>query len=443
MRQYLSQKVVHISPPQFLALSFAVIILLGTLLLKLPFATTAPLLWIDALFTAASATTVTGLVVVDTGGTFTVFGQVVIMVLIQIGGLGLMTFAVLIFIIFGKKIGLKQRLIVQEALNATSIGGLIRLIRTLSIFALFIEGIASLILAIQWVPEYGWAFGLYTSLFHAVSAFNNAGFSLWDDSLTQYVGHPLINIVISVCFIIGGIGFTVIADLAGKRKFKNLSLHSKLMITGTFTVNIIVMLCFFLLEFNNSASIGNLPLNEKMWASYFQAVTPRTAGFNSVEIGELRQDTIMIMILLMFIGAGSGSTGSGIKLTTFLVMVLACIAFLKGQEEPVVFKRAIRQHTILRALSIIVISLLFIFMSLFVLLLTEKVPFLIVLFEAVSAFGTVGLSMGLTPELTDIGKQIIILMMFIGRVGPLTLAFTIAKPKRSAIRYPADDIFTG
>ncbi|MFB5663434.1 TrkH family potassium uptake protein [Alteribacillus sp. HJP-4] len=435
---------IDMSPPQFLALTFALVIVAGTFLLKTPAAATVHISWIDALFTAASATTVTGLVVVDTGTVFTVFGQVVILVLIQIGGLGLMTFAVLIFLLFGKRIGLKQRLLIQEALNATSIGGLIRLIRLLALFSLTVETVAAVILALRWVPDYGWQFGLYTSVFHSISAFNNAGFSLWEDGLTRYVGDPAVNIIITFSFIIGGIGFTVIADVLHKRQFKTLSLHSKMMIVGTLVVNSFVMLVFFFLEFSNPATLGPLPLDEKIWASYFQAVTPRTAGFNSIDIGSMRTDSLMMTLLLMFIGAGSGSTGSGIKLTTFLIMIVACIAFLKGEEEPVVFGRAIRHLIILRALSIIVMSSTFIFICVFVLVITERsAPFIMILFEAFSAFGTVGLSMGLTPELSAVGKQIIIIMMFIGRVGPLTLAFTIAKPKKPSVRYPTDDIFTG
>ncbi|MBU8906320.1 TrkH family potassium uptake protein [Desertibacillus haloalkaliphilus] len=440
---HLKGRVVHLSPPQILALSFLVFIAIGTLLLKLPVASTTYISWIDALFTATSAITVTGLVVVDTGIDYTVFGQVVIMILIQLGGLGLMTFAVLIIMMLGKKIGLKQRILVQEAFNQTSLGGLVRLVKVLVIFAIILEAIAFSILSFRWVPEFGWQEGMYQSLFHTISAFNNAGFSLWSDSLSGYVGDPVVNIVITGLFITGGIGFTVLADIWYKKKFRHLSLHSKLMLVGTLVTNFIAMIVIFILEYANPATLGHLPLSEKLWGAYFQAVTPRTAGFNTIEIADMTTAAILLTLLLMFIGAGSASTASGIKLTTFLVMILATITFLKGKGETVTFERTIRKQTILRALAIIVISILFIFLTLFILTITENAPFLMILFEVVSAFGTVGLSMGLTDELSSIGKQVIIVMMFIGRIGPLTLAFTLARPQKSPVRYPEEEVFTG
>lgn len=439
----LKGKIIHLSPPQILAISFLFFIFIGMLLLKLPIATTSNITWIDALFTTTSAITVTGLVVVDTGTDFTVFGQVVIMCLIQLGGLGLMTFAVLIVMMLGKKIGLQQRILIQEAFNQTSLGGLVRLIKILLIFTLILESAAFIILSIRWVPIYGWQEGMYQSLFHTISAFNNAGFSLWSDSLSAYVGDPIVNIVITGLFITGGIGFTVLADIWYKKKFRKLSLHSKLMIIGTLFTNIVAMLLLFVLEYANPATLGNLPITDKLWGAYFQAVTPRTAGFNTLDIGEMTTASILLLLLLMFIGAGSASTGSGIKLTTFLVIVLSTITFLRGRSETVVFERTIPQYTKIRALAITVISIMFIFLTLFVLTVTENAPFLMLVFEVISAFGTVGLSMGITDELSTIGKQVIIVMMFIGRIGPLTLAFTLARPKKSRVRYPDEEVFTG
>ncbi|MET3504903.1 TrkH family potassium uptake protein [Halalkalibacter oceani] len=437
------RKVIRFSPPQTLAFSFVIFIGIGTILLKLPIATTKPISWLDALFTATSAMTVTGLVVVDTGTAFTVFGQVVLMCLIQLGGLGLMTFAILIVMMLGKKIGLQQRILIQEAMNQTSLGGLIRLVKILFLFSIVLELAGVILLAIRWVPEFGWGTGLYQSVFHTISAFNNAGFSLWSDSLSAYVGDPLVNSVITGLFITGGIGFTVLADIWYKRSFKRLSLHSKLMLVGTLLLNVIAFFVIFLLEYGNPATLGGLPLSEKIWGAYFQAVAPRTAGFNSLAIGEMNQASLFFTIVLMFIGGGSASTASGIKVTTFLVMLLATASFLKGQAETVVFERTIPAHTILRALAIIVISLLFIFLTLFILTVTEQAPFLTILFEVMSAFGTVGLSIGLTENLSAVGKEVMIVLMFIGRIGPLTLAFTLAKPKSSTIRYPGDEVMTG
>jgi trk system potassium uptake protein TrkH len=431
------------SPPQILAFSFFVAIIIGTFLLKLPIATTEPIRWLDALFTATSATTVTGLVVLDTGLDFTVFGQVVIMILIQIGGLGLMTFAVLIVVVLGKKIGLKERMLVQEALNQTSIGGVIRLVKILFVFAFSMEVIAVILLSIRWIPEYGWAYGIYTSIFHAISAFNNAGFSLWSDSLMGYVGDPVVNILITLLFITGGIGFTVLSDLWHTKFFHRLSLHTKLMLVGTLVINIIAMLLIFTLEYGNPATLGALDTGEKLWASYFQAVTPRTAGFNSLDIGSMNPGTIVFILLLMFIGAGSASTGSGIKLTTFIVIVMAVVTFSRGRNETVVFERTIKHQMILRSLAIVIISLFAIFLTILALSITENAPFIMIIFEAFSAFGTVGLSMGLTGELSDAGKLIVIVLMFIGRIGPLTLAFSLAKAQKSSIRYPDGEVFTG
>lgn len=436
-------KWVRFSPPQVLAIGFFLTIIIGSLLLKLPISTAKPLSWIDALFTAASATTVTGLAVVDTGTEFTVFGQTVIMGLIQVGGLGFMTFAVLIVMILGKKIGLKERMLVREALNQPTIGGVIGLVKVLFLFSISIELISALILSIRLVPQYGWASGLFASVFHAISAFNNAGFSLWPDNLMSYVGDPAVNLVITFLFITGGIGFTVLFDILKNRRFKAFSLHTKLMLAGTFILNIAATLIIFILEYSNPGTLGSLHLPDKLWASYFQAVTPRTAGFNSVDFGSMREGTIVFVLLLMFIGAGSASTASGIKLTTFLVILMSVIAYLRGHKETVIFRRTIKYPIIIKALAVSVISLFIVFIGIFALTITEQAPFIQVVFETFSAFGTVGLTMGLTPELTTAGKCIIIALMFIGRIGPLTFVFSFAKTEKSNIRYPDGEVFTG
>lgn len=438
-------KYIKLNPSQLLVLVFLFFIILGTLLLKLPISATTPISLTDALFTVTSAMTVTGLAVVDTGTVFTTFGQLVILMLIQVGGLGIMSFAVLIFIMLGKKIGFKERLIIQQSLNQTSLGGVIKLVKNLFIYSFSIEIIAMLILAIRWVPEYGWGKGMYYSFFHSISAFNNAGFSIWSDSLMKYVGDPLINLVITFLFIIGGIGFTVLSDIWYKRSFKKLSLHSKLMIGGTFMINLLAMIIVFSLEYSNPNTLGTLSsLSDKLWASYFQAVTTRTAGFNTLDIGSLHEATITFMLLLMFVGAGSASTGGGIKLTTFLVIVFSVLTFLKGKSQITIGNRAIKDKVIVRSLAISTISLLFIFLAVFLLNITEPEPFLKILFEVISAFGTVGLSMGITADLSDIGKIIIVFIMFLGKLGPLTLAFSLAtKLEQEKIRYPSEDILTG
>lgn len=431
------------SPPQTLAATFFIAIIIGTILLALPISRQEPIAFLDLLFTATSAITVTGLVVVSTGHDFTIFGQVIIMILMQIGGLGLMTFAILIILVLGRKIGLRERLLIQQSFNQTSTGGMVRLVRMLLIFAFSMEALATLLLAIRWVPEHGWGFGLFTSAFHAVSAFNNAGFSLWDDSLSVYVGDPLINILITFLFITGGIGFTVLYDLWQRRNFRSLSLHSKVMLTGTLAVNMTATLYLFVSEYSNPQTMGELPIGDKWWSSYFQAVTTRTAGFNTIDIGSMEIGTIVFLCLLMFIGAGSASTGSGIKLTTFLVIVLTVLNYLKGKKEAVVFKQTIPLHLLERSLAIAFISLSAVIGGILLLSYTESAPFEWVVFEAFSAFGTVGLSMGLTGELSSIGKIVVIILMFVGRIGPITLAFALARPEQERVRYPKGDIFTG
>ncbi|TMU84352.1 Ktr system potassium transporter B [Bacillus sp. BHET2] len=440
----MKQRVIRLSPPQLLVVTFLFFIIVGMGLLKLPFATTEDITWLDALFTTTSAMTVTGLAVVDTGGAFTLFGEVVVMSLIQIGGLGIMSFAVLIFMMLGRKIGFKERLLLQQALNQASVGGVIKLVKYLFFFSFLVEGLAVIILATEWVPEFGWRHGLYVSVFHSISAFNNAGFSLWSDSLMGYAGSPVVNLTISFLFIVGGIGFTVLVDLWKSKTIRRLSLHTKIMLLGTFIINVIAFMMIFVLEYNNPNTLAQLPLPDKLFASYFQAVTPRTAGFNSLDYGSMERSTLLLTILLMFIGAGSASTGGGIKLTTFVVISLSVFAFLKDKKEIRIFRRTIGQMHIFKALAISMISVLLIFTALFFLDMTERdTSFLALVFEVVSAFGTVGLSMGITASLSAVGKWIIIVVMFTGKLGPLTLAFSLSRPDKEKIRYPKEDILTG
>ncbi len=443
IRNRFALKFIKLSPPQVLIFVFLILIILGTSLLKLPFATTGGITWVDALFTATSAMTVTGLVVIDTGEAFTLFGEIVIVSLIQLGGLGIMTFAVLIFMVLGRKIGMKHRLLVQQATNQTSIGGVVKLVKNILIFSLAVETVGFVILAARWVPEMGWQAGAYASFFHSISAFNNAGFSIWSNSLMNYVGDPVVNIVISFLFIVGGIGFTVLNDLIRSKTFREMALHSKVMLTGTVVINLIAMFAFFILEYHNPQTLANLSLGDKLWGSYFQAVTTRTAGFNSVDISGIGIDTAFFMFVLMFIGAGSTSTGGGIKLTTAFVIIMAVITFLRGKSDPVLYGRTIRKHIVLKALAITIIGIMIVYTTIFILVLTEDHTFIEIAFEVISAFGTVGLSMGITGDLSTIGRIAIIFIMFLGKLGPLTLAFSLAQPDRTNIRYPDEDLFTG
>ncbi|MCB5239769.1 TrkH family potassium uptake protein [Niallia circulans] len=444
MRIPKKRDMIALSPPQILIFVFLAFTILGMFLLKMPLSTTGSISWTDALFTATSAMTVTGLVVIDTGSSFTLFGEIVILCLIQIGGLGIMTFAVLIFMSLGRKIGFKERILIQQALSQTSMGGIIRLAKQLFLFSIILETIAAVLLAIRWVPEMGWDKGIYAAIFHSISSFNNAGFSIWSDNLSGYVADPVVNIVISLLFIIGGIGFTVVFDLWKKSEFKKLTLHTKIMVIGTIVINFIAVFLVFSFEYDNPETLGNLSWSGKIQAAYFQGVVPRTAGFNTVDIGGLNESTLFLMILLMFIGAGSGSTGGGIKVTTFLAMVLSVLSFLRNKDEIVIFNRSIDDRTVVKSLAITIISLSVIFVAIFILDVTEKdARFLAIVFEVVSAFGTSGLSMGLTTTLTTIGKIVVVFVMFVGKIGPLTLAFSLATPNKSKIRYPKEDILTG
>lgn len=439
------------TPARVLVLGFGFLILMGALFLTLPGATRdgQGLSFLNALFTATSAVCVTGLVVVDTGTTFTMFGQLVILVLIQVGGLGFMTFATLIAIMLGKRVTFRERLVLQEALNQVSPAGVVRLARYVLLFTFVIESIGALILSFRWSFDLGWEQALYYGIFHAVSAFNNAGFDLFGNfmSLTGYSGDLAVNITIMLLIITGGLGFTVLADLySHKRKHKKFSLHTKIVLVTTATLIGLGAVFILAIEFSNPKTLGALPLPVKILAASFQSVTTRTAGFNTLNLSDLRDTTLIFMIALMFIGASPGSTGGGVKTTTFISVVLSVLSTFKGEEQIAVKGRTLPREMVKKAVAIITMATLLIFVVVSLLTLTEKADFLTVLFEVTSAFGTVGLSLGLTPHLTVLGKIAIMLTMFTGRVGPLTLGFALSQKIRGAqatIKYPEEKIIIG
>ena len=440
---------IRFSPAQVLVGGFLALIIVGTILLALPIASVEgrlPLL--DALFTATSAVCVTGLVVVDTGTHFTIFGQVVIMLLIQAGGLGFMTMATLFFLILGKKITLKDRLIMQEALNQFSLEGLVRLTKYILLLTIAIEGVAALLLGIRFSLDHGLALGMYMGLFHSISAFCNAGFDIMgivgEGSMSGYWNDPVVNFIIIGLFVIGGLGFTVLVDIYNRRPFKKMSLHSRLVLTLTAVLLFVGFVGVFLLEYNNPQTLGELPIYQKLLPSFFTGATTRTAGFNTLDTGALRPSTLFFMLVLMFIGASPASTGGGIKTTTFGLLLISVMAMIKGREEVHLFNRRLPFNIILKALAIIVIGLMVIGTGTIVLSRTENQEFLNIFFEVVSAFGTVGLSTGITSELTIFGRIIIIMIMFAGRVGPLTLALAFGQRlKPSKIRYPEEKVLVG
>ncbi|KAA0966928.1 Ktr system potassium transporter B [Sporosarcina sp. ANT_H38] len=423
--------------------NFLLLILIGTLLLKLPIATEQPISWIDALFTVTSATTVTGLIVFDPGSTLTLFGEIILLSLIQLGGIGLMVFAVAILLLLGRKIGMQNRIYLQESFSFQTLGGMVKFVRQILLFVLIVEGIAIIILSFYWIPTFGLQDGIYYSIFHVISAFNNAGFSLFPDNLVQFVNDPLVNLVLSSLLIIGGLGFVVVLDLIKKKSFVHWSLHTKMMITGTIALNCVATMTIFVLEFNNVLTIADFSMSDKLLASYFQAVSPRTAGFNTISIGEMEDSSLLFTMFLMFIGGGSASTASGIKLTTFMIIVLATISYFRSIREPHLFGRTIKFDIIFRSLAIATVSTMIVFIFIFLLTITETIPIFPLAFEVFSAFGTVGLSMGVTEDFSDIGRVLLCAVMFLGRIGPLTLFFLLLKPKKESFRYPYDQVQSG
>ncbi|SEK72171.1 trk system potassium uptake protein TrkH [Paenibacillus sp. cl141a] len=437
-----------LSPPQILVLGFAAIIFIGTGLLMLPISTTTgePLAFIDALFTSTSATCVTGLVVVDTGTTFSSFGEVVIMLLIQMGGLGFMTMATLFALVLKRRISLKDRLILQEAMNQSSMEGIVRLIRRVLLYSLVIEACGAVLLSVRWAFDMPLGRAIYYGVFHAVTMFNNAGFDLFGDfrSLTGYVYDPVVNFVVMFLIVSGGIGFIVLSDLIDYRKQRRLSLHSKVVLTMTAALLAVGFIVILIFEFTNPRTLGSLNWGGKFFGALFQSVTPRTAGANTIDITGLRQATQFFIVILMFIGASPGSTGGGIKTTTFTIMVGAVIAMMRGREDIVMFRYRLAQERVLKALTIALLALLLVLTVSMILSTTEEGDFLEILFETTSAFGTVGLSMGLTPDLTVFGKILISLTMFAGRLGPLTLAYALGPKKgKELYRHPEGKMIIG
>lgn len=439
----------YLSPPKILVLGFAIIIFIGACLLTLPIATEDGngLPFLNAVFTATSATCVTGLIVVDTGDTFTMFGEIVILALIQIGGLGFMTFATLLFLLLGKKISLKERLLLKEAFNNISMAGLVKLVKRILLFTALIELIGGLILSIRFSFDMPIGKAIYFGFFHSISNFNNAGFDLMGgfQGLTAYVADPFVVLTICALITIGGLGFIVMNELYEYRETKRLSVHSKIVLSATVILTVGSTLLIFLFEYSNSKTIGDLTGMGKILGSFYQAVTPRTAGSNTLPIGDLTHSTLFLTILLMFIGAGSGSTAGGIKITTFAVLAATLWAQIRGKEDVVLFRRRIVIETILKALTVAMCGMVIVvFVTIFLSITEQKHSFMMYLFEATSAFGTVGLSMGLTPELTPAGRILIILTMFAGRLGPLTIAFAITKRRKpEAFHHPKGNIMIG
>ncbi|MGI6343483.1 MAG: TrkH family potassium uptake protein [Bacillota bacterium] len=437
------------SPVQVLAASFALLILLGSLLLAMPAASRqGQLNYLDALFTATSAVCVNGLVVVDTWTQFSFWGQLVLLSLIQIGGLGVMTLATLLVVALGRRVSLRNRLLMQEALNQGSLEGIIRLLKSVGLFTFFFEALGALILTICFLPDYGWPLALWKGAFHSVSAFCNAGFDLigqWRN-LAPYASHWGVNLTITTLIIVGGLGFSVIADLQRQRRegfrWSRLTLHSKLVLTASAVL--LLGGSLFILVAEWGGGLAGLPPVYRPLAAWFQSVATRTAGFSTIATSSLKPATLFVLILLMFIGASPGSTGGGVKTTTFAAVFLMVVAVIRGRDDANVFGRRIPRELVMRSMSIVAVSLALVIGVTIALSLLEDHPFLTLLFEATSAFATVGLSLGITPGLSLVSKLIVIFTMYAGRVGPMTLAVALAHTGQQAqLRYPEEKIIVG
>lgn len=435
---------VNLSPPSLLALGFLSFILLGTLLLKLPFAHHGELSWINAFFTATSAVTITGLSVVNVGDAYTGFGKVVVMLLIQCGGLGFMTFALLAVMSISPKIGLKQQIMAQETIGQTSLYNVKFTVKGVFLYSLFFESVGTIILTLAWMPQYDFQHALFYAMFYSVSAFNNGGFSLFPNSLMSFSGQYMITLTISMLYMIGGLGFLVLMDIKRKRSWKKLSPNSKVVLCTIAGLNLFAFIAIWCLEASNPLTLAPMPLGDQALNAWFHATVPRSSGFNSLEVGDLSHASALVSMLLMFIGGGSLSTAGGIKVGTFIIVILSVIQFLRRSEELTVFNYAIPQQTTFKALAVISISAITIFLGFFILLILEpKKPFMDLLFETISAACTVGLSRGVTDELRPASLLVLCMLMFAGRLGPLTLAYLIATPKKSRLRHPSTEIQIG
>ena len=437
-----------INPSLVLVLGFLGVIFLGAILLNLPVASNnnQSVGFINALFTSTSSVCVTGLIVVNTSAHWTLFGKLVIMFLIQIGGLGFMTITTLIVVIMGKKIGLKNRMLIQEDLGHHSISGVVRITLKIVKATFLIELLGAILLSTKFVPEFGTKTGIFYGIFHSISAFCNAGFDLIGNSLENYVTSPVINFTIMALIILGGIGFTVIIDVYRSKNIRRLNLHTKIVLLITGMLLISGLIFFFMLEYSNVETIGNLSLPNKIMASMFQSVTPRTAGFNTLPTGQLNDTSQFLTIVYMFIGGSPGSTAGGIKTATLGVLLLAVYSEIIGKDEINFSKRRIDYETVSRCMSILFIAIALVIFVTIMLSIKEVQNFLDIFFEVVSAFGTVGLSTGITGELSSFSKVILSITMFMGRVGPITVATAIASRhtgKKDRIRYPKEKVIVG
>jgi trk system potassium uptake protein TrkH len=443
------KKRIRLSPNQIIAIGFLSIILAGALLLMLPFANRSGqgLSFLDSLFTATSATCVTGLVVADTWTQFNLLGQLILLVLIQVGGLGYMTMVLMASMLLGRKIGLRQRGLMAESVSAERLSDSVALLRYILTGTAAIEGTGAVLLAFRFIPELGFSQGAWYALFHSVSAFCNAGFDLMGfrepySSLTHYVYDPLVNLTACALVLLGGLGFLVWRDVWEKGlHFRRYSLHSKLILTATVLLTLGGAALFWLAERANLLA-GMSPAQQALCA-LFQAVSPRTAGFNTVDLAQLTSAGGLLTIVLMFIGAGPGSTGGGVKITTVVVCLLTLASYIRGRREVGAFNRRLDEEQIHRAAAGVTLYMTLVLSGGFLLLATQTFPLQDALFEVFSAMSTVGLSTGITRALSPFNRALLIVMMFCGRIGSLTMMMALAQRLPPRIKDPVEHITIG
>lgn len=461
-RVIVSKKHIHLRPAQQIALSFIVVILIGTLFLSLPISqtTTSTATLLDHFFIATSAVCVTGLTPLVIVETYSLFGQTVLIFLMQIGGLGLMTLIAIFLLAIGGRLAHSDKMVVQEAINRNTMQDIGKFLKFIIGYTFLFELVGMILLSFVFIPEFGLGLGLFKSLFISVSAFCNAGFDvIGSSSLQPYVSNVLVNLVVSTLIIMGGLGFSVWFDLTKsgnsilhhksrvKKVISHLQVHVKLVIWMTIILLAFGWIYIFVMEFTNVATLGQLSLFDKLMASFFQSTTLRTAGFATLDISAMRPATLVLMMAFMFIGGSPGGTAGGIKTTTFALVILMVITELINRDQLVIFRRTIGKDIFRRALAVLVLSFTFVFLGLIALTMVTEAEFLVIAFEAFSAMGTVGLSMGLTPELTSAGKVVIIILMFVGRIGPIAVAFSLKGNRKrrtlNEISYPSGNVVVG
>lgn len=437
-----------LSHSQILAGGFFIIILIGAIILNMQFSSSKGenIGFLDALFTATSSVCVTGLIVADTGTYWSNFGKLVIMVLIQIGGLGFMTIGTLGVLISGEKLSYSNKLLIQDSLSHEKTSGIIKFCKRIVLVSLFIEFVGAICLSFAFVPEFGLVKGLWYGIFHSVTAFCNAGFDIMGNfsSLTSYFNNPIVNITIMLLIILGGLGFSTIFDINRKRAFKKFRLNTKIILITTAILIVIPTFLFFIFEMNNPKTLGNMNLGEKILASLFQVVSPRTAGYNTIELSQMYDSTKFLTIILMFIGGAPASTAGGLKITTFAIIIISVYCLFKQRSEIEVFGRTIPFKNLNKALVSLVIGFTLIITGTMIILSNSDFDFLTVLYEVTSAYATVGLTLGITTKLNAICKITLIILMFMGRVGSLTVLYSFIKTdSKKKYKYPKEEINIG